>query len=120
MRVSKVSRVSRVSKARPNIFIIILSAVAFGSVVLPILGFAASLVWHGLNVIHTDPSGVDLHGFEDVDMSGSEEIIYEDRDYNCSDFKTHVEAQKFFESALPGDKHKLDRDGNGLACEGLP
>lgn len=42
------------------------------------------------------------------------------RDKDCKDFKTHAEAQAFFEAAGPGDPHKLDSDGDGLACESLP
>lgn len=42
----------------------------------------------------------------------------EDRD--CKDFKTHAEAQSFFESQGPGDPHKLDSNGDGVACESLP
>lgn len=41
-------------------------------------------------------------------------------DRDCKDFKTHAEAQAFFESAGPGDPHKLDKDGDGVACESLP
>lgn len=43
-------------------------------------------------------------------------------DKDCGDFKTHREAQDFFISAGgPGkDPHKLDRDGDGVACETLP
>ena len=42
--------------------------------------------------------------------------------HNCSDFKTWREAQSFFESeGGPGsDPHRLDRDGNGVACQSLP
>ncbi len=42
--------------------------------------------------------------------------------YNCSDFETHTEAQAIFECCQKqgkGDIHKLDRDKNGIACEGL-
>lgn len=42
------------------------------------------------------------------------------QDYDCSDFDTHAEAQRFFERAGPGDPHRLDRDGDGVACETLP
>jgi len=42
---------------------------------------------------------------------------FEDRD--CKDFRTHEEAQKFYEAARPGDPHKLDGDGDGIACEVL-
>lgn len=39
-------------------------------------------------------------------------------DCNCSDFKTQAEAQRVL-AAFPGDPHKLDRDGDGVACESL-
>lgn len=39
------------------------------------------------------------------------------RDYACSDFSTQAQAQKFL---LPGDPHRLDSDGDGVACESLP
>ncbi|MFP4393439.1 MAG: excalibur calcium-binding domain-containing protein [Desulfohalobiaceae bacterium] len=38
---------------------------------------------------------------------------------NC-DFDTQAEAQSFFEKHQPGDPHRLDGDGDGVACEGLP
>lgn len=38
-------------------------------------------------------------------------------DYNCSDFSSQAEAQ---EHLLPGDPHRLDADGDGIACESLP
>jgi micrococcal nuclease len=40
-------------------------------------------------------------------------------DRDCSGFATEAEAQRFFEAAAPGDPHRLDRDGNGRACESL-
>jgi len=42
--------------------------------------------------------------------------------YNCSDFKTQTEAQSAFESCggSSNDVHKLDSDGDGKVCEGLP
>lgn len=43
--------------------------------------------------------------------------------YNCSDFKTQREAQACYEycMAMVGyDVHRLDGDGNGVACESLP
>jgi micrococcal nuclease len=42
---------------------------------------------------------------------------FEDR--NCSDFPTQDQAQAFFGGAQPGDPHKLDRNGNGVACDAL-
>jgi hypothetical protein len=41
-------------------------------------------------------------------------------DKDCSDFSTQAEAQRFFDSQGPGDPHRLDGDGDGVACEGLP
>lgn len=43
-------------------------------------------------------------------------------DRNCPDFDTWAEAQAFFEaSGGPAtDRHRLDADGNGVACESLP
>ncbi len=35
--------------------------------------------------------------------------------YNCSDFSTQQEAQGVLD-ADPSDPHKLDRDGDGVAC----
>lgn len=42
--------------------------------------------------------------------------------YNCTDFKTHAEAQAVYDmcSATKGDIHRLDSDKDGQACEGLP
>ncbi|MGG7566385.1 excalibur calcium-binding domain-containing protein [Rhodovulum sp. DZ06] len=41
---------------------------------------------------------------------------------NCSDFRTHAQAQRFYtaEGGPARDPHRLDRDRDGLACEGLP
>jgi len=41
--------------------------------------------------------------------------------YNCSDFSSHAGAQACFDYCVQqgvGDIHKLDRDHDGLACEG--
>lgn len=44
------------------------------------------------------------------------------RDYNCSDFANQKRAQLFFlrHGGPRTDKHGLDGDGNGIACESLP
>jgi len=39
--------------------------------------------------------------------------------YNCSDFPTQLHAQAML-NMCPTDVHKLDRDGDGIACETLP
>lgn len=43
-------------------------------------------------------------------------------DRDCGDFTTHQEAQAFFlAGGGPGrDRHRLDGDGDGIACESLP
>jgi hypothetical protein len=38
-------------------------------------------------------------------------------DRDCGDFRTQGEAPAFFRAAGPGDPHRLDRDGDGRACE---
>ena len=39
------------------------------------------------------------------------------KDYNCSDFQTQAEAQKYL---LPGDPYRLDANHDGSACDSLP
>ena len=41
------------------------------------------------------------------------------RDRDCSNFDSQAAAQRFFEAHKPGDPHRLDRDGDGRACERL-
>jgi len=43
-------------------------------------------------------------------------------DRNCGDFTTQAEAQAFFEAAggPDSDPHRLDGDGDGVACASLP
>lgn len=43
-------------------------------------------------------------------------------EYNCADFNTQLEAQKFFTNAggPSKDTNDLDRDNDGQACEELP
>jgi hypothetical protein len=40
-------------------------------------------------------------------------------DRDCPDFATQQEAQAAFD-AVPGDRERLDADGDGIACEDLP
>lgn len=43
--------------------------------------------------------------------------------YNCSDFDTQADAQSCFDYCMEqvgSDVHRLDADGNGVACESLP
>ena len=43
-------------------------------------------------------------------------------EYNCDDFATQPEAQKFFENAggIEGDVNRLDGNKDGVACQSLP
>ena len=43
-------------------------------------------------------------------------------DYNCDDFTWQEEAQKVMETCSEKgvDTHRLDGDGNGVACQSLP
>lgn len=40
-------------------------------------------------------------------------------DRDCGDFVTQSEAQAFFDAAGSGDPHRLDGDGDGIACDSL-
>lgn len=53
--------------------------------------------------------------------AGTPNAKYTD-EYNCSDFATQPEAQKFFDNAggVSGDTNRLDGDKDGVACESLP
>lgn len=47
----------------------------------------------------------------------------EENVYNCTNFKTQPEAQEVYDtctSAENRDRHGLDRDGDGKACQSLP
>ena len=43
-------------------------------------------------------------------------------EYNCDDFETQPEAQRFFEAAggIEGDVNRLDGNKDGVACQALP
>jgi hypothetical protein len=43
-------------------------------------------------------------------------------EYNCSDFKTQPDAQKFFNNAggVSKDTNRLDGNKDGVACQDLP
>ena len=47
----------------------------------------------------------------------------EENVYNCTNFKTQPEAQEVYDTCTTPanrDRHGLDRDGNGIACQSLP
>lgn len=50
-----------------------------------------------------------------------QDVKYTD-EYNCDDFKTQEEAQKFFDNAggVQKDTNRLDGNKDGVACQALP
>jgi micrococcal nuclease len=42
------------------------------------------------------------------------------QDYDCSDFKTQAQAQAILNQTPSSDPHRLDSDGDRVACESLP
>ncbi|MBP6924051.1 MAG: excalibur calcium-binding domain-containing protein [Candidatus Pacebacteria bacterium] len=47
----------------------------------------------------------------------------EENVYNCGDFSTQKEAQEVYDTCHTSenpDRHGLDRDGDGIACQSLP
>lgn len=64
------------------------------------------------SIIKRDENGNALYG-----------AMCEENVYNCSDFATQSEAQEVYDTCytaeLP-DRHGLDRDGDGVACQSLP
>ena len=47
----------------------------------------------------------------------------EENVYNCGDFDTQSEAQEVYDTCHTSeniDRHGLDRDGDGVACQSLP
>lgn len=57
----------------------------------------------------------------EVVPEGTEGAKYTD-EYNCDDFETQPEAQRFFEAAggIEGDVNRLDGNKDGVACQSLP
>jgi endonuclease YncB( thermonuclease family) len=55
-------------------------------------------------------------------QSNSGEYSCSSNVYNCTDFSTQAEAQNAFDvcGGVGNDIHKLDADGDGVACETLP
>lgn len=68
--------------------------------------------------------GVFAEPVEPAPITPDVELLYDPfgEDKNCSDFETQAEAQTFFEAAggPEQDPHRLDGDGDGVACESLP
>ncbi len=115
------------------LLIVLLLAFLFENLRLWMLGIGTVLlIALGLEVSNTD---VDLGKMVETG-SVKESIIKrddkgnplfgatcEENVYNCSDFSTQEEAQEVYETCKTSeirDRHGLDRDGNGIACQNLP
>lgn len=64
------------------------------------------------SMIQRDENGKALYG-----------ATCEENVYNCSNFKTQGEAQEVYDTCATTenrDRHGLDRDGDGIACQSLP
>ncbi len=64
------------------------------------------------SMIQRDENGKALYG-----------ATCEENVYNCSNFKTQPEAQEVYDTCTTAenrDRHGLDRDGDGIACQSLP
>ena len=64
------------------------------------------------SIIERDENGNAIYG-----------AMCEENVYNCGDFRTQGEAQEVFDTcntAENRDRHGLDRDGDGVACQNLP
>jgi Excalibur calcium-binding domain len=64
------------------------------------------------SVVQRDENGNALYG-----------AMCEENVYNCSDLATQSEAQEVYDTCNTPenrDRHGLDRDGDGVACQSLP
>ena len=77
-------------------------------------------------VCEEEPVVVDLQKARlspaEVPTSAPSGYVCSSNTYNCSDFSTHNQAQTVYEACggVNNDVHRLDRDGDGSACETLP
>lgn len=57
----------------------------------------------------------------DADIAAGKQGKYTD-EYDCKDFKTQPEAQKFYDAAggVQGDTNRLDGNKDGTPCQALP
>lgn len=74
--------------------------------------------------VDTERSGSAQHRVPSSPETARRDLRYDPfgPDRNCGDFATHAEAQAFFLAAggPMRDPHRLDGDGDGIACEHLP
>lgn len=125
-------------KARLTIIVVLLVVVAviaffFEKTRLWMLGIAIVLLTaFGLEVSNTDLDLGKLMTGSSVEDSLIKRDINgnpifgatcEENVYNCGDFKTQKEAQEVYDTCHTSenpDRHGLDKDGDGVACQNLP
>lgn len=77
--------------------------------------------WFRLEANKKVAAGATFFGIGIIGLMGFNYIQQEKpvpKDYNCADFRTWAEAQEKFDS-VAGDPYGLDKNGDGIACEGL-
>ena len=63
---------------------------------------------------------INKQGQNTLPVQDSKDIICNSDSYNCDNFESQEEAQKVLDSCgKETDIHRLDSDGNGMACESL-
>ena len=84
-------------------------------VLLGALGLEVSNTDFNLNDLSKVKRDIDGNVVTDGTGKGTDE-------YNCVDFKTQTQAQKFYKNAggVSKDTNRLDGDKNGIACQDLP
>jgi hypothetical protein len=118
---------------RVRIFVILILLITVGVIffmwekarIAAIIAFIALVAALGLEITESD---WDLSTMEKVPRNENGDLLIgamcddPDFDYNCADFDTQEEAQSVMD--VCGDKgvdvHRLDGDGNGIACQSLP
>ncbi len=133
----EIAKWRRSKKSRLTIIIILLIVVAviaffFEKTRLWMIGIAVVLLAAlGLEMANTDydlGKVIETGSLEESKIERTEEgnliigAMCDRASYNCDDFATQEEAQKTFETCgfEENDVHGLDRDKDGVACEGLP
>ncbi len=71
------------------------------------------------SVVKRDESGNIVYYDKEGNITSDESKGKKASDYNCDDFTTQSDAQKFF-AKVKDDLYRLDGDKDGSACESLP
>ena len=92
------------------------------AILLAAFGLEASNNDWDLGKLLSGSSPADAKVMRDIDGNVVESGGKYTDEYNCDDFKTQEQAQKFFNNAggPSEDVNRLDGDNDGLACETLP